>query len=193
MSLLSFAMGHKERGLAEMIQAQLLDPSSENAHDDLGWAYYLNGRYGEAVAESRMALQLDQQSISAHHQLGKEYLQLHKFDQAQSEFEATMKLNEIQRGFADLGQLYALTGKADRARSVLTELQIPQRRSYESEYMRAVLLAALGDKDAAFQQLEMAVSRRLSRAIWMQVDPDLNPLHSDSRFQALLRRVHLLN
>ena len=45
MALLSMAMGHTEKALSEMIQSQRLDPASENAHDDLGWAYYLNHRF----------------------------------------------------------------------------------------------------------------------------------------------------
>ena len=59
--------------------------------------------------------------------------------------------------------------------------------------MRAVLLASLGDTDEAFQSLDAAISRKLSRAIWVRVDPDLDPLRHDPRFDAMLRRVHLLN
>jgi Tfp pilus assembly protein PilF len=195
MALLSLAMGHKERGVAEMVEAQLLDPASESLHDDLGWTYYLNRRYSEAVAESKMAVALDPESISAHHQLGKDYLRLRKFEEATAEFRITLKLNDIRRGLADLGQLYALSGKTAQARAVLDELKRSdgKRRTYETEYMRSVLLASLGDKDAAFQQLEAAVARKLSRSIWMRVDPDLDPIRSDARFDALLRRVHLLN
>jgi DNA-binding winged helix-turn-helix (wHTH) protein/TolB-like protein/tetratricopeptide (TPR) repeat protein len=195
MALLSMAMGHTERALSEMMQAQRLDPASENAHDDLGWAYYLNRRYAEAVKESQIAIDMDPHSYSAHQQLGKDYLQLHKYREAQAEFEATIKLQRLSRGLADLGQLYALTGRAAQARAILKELKQrdKDRRTYESEYMRAVLLASLSENDAAFQSLDAAVSRRLSRAIWMGVDPDLDPLRRDPRFDALLRRVHLLN
>lgn len=195
MALLSMAMGHTERALSEMMQAQLLDPASENAHDDLGWAYYLNRRYAEAVKETKIAIEMDPHSYSAHQQLGKDYLQLHRYREAQAEFEATIKPQRLSRGLADLGQLYALTGRAAQARAILKELEQrdQERRTYESEYMRAVLLASLGENDAAFQSLDDAVSRRLSRAIWMGVDPDLDPLRPDPRFDALLRRVHLLN
>ena len=195
MSLLSMALGDTERALAEMIQAQVLDPASENGHDDLGWAYYMNRRFAEAVRESKLALSMDPQSYSAHHQLGKDYLQLHEYREAQAEFEATIERERLSRGLADLGQLYALTGRAGQARAVLKELaqKDKERRTYEAEYMRAVLLASLGETDAAFQSLDAAVARRLSRAIWMRVDPDLDPLRHDLRFDALLRRVHLLN
>jgi TolB-like protein/Tfp pilus assembly protein PilF len=195
MGLLSMAMGHTEKGLSEMIQSQALDPASENAHDDLGWAYYLNRRFAEAVKESKIAISMDPTSLSAHQQLGKTYLHLHMYREAQAEFEATLKLQRLSRGLADLGQLYALTGKTTEGRAILKELEQQDRvrRTYQSEYMRAVLLASLGDTDAAFQSLENAISRRLSRAIWLGVDPDLDPLHNDPRFSDLLRRVHLLN
>jgi len=195
MSLLALAMGHNDRGLAEMQQAQLLDPASENIHDDLGWVYYLNRRFDQALDESKKVIALEPQSISAHHQLGKTYLQLRRFAQAEQEFRFTVTLNEIHRGYADLGQLLALTGRTAQARSVLADLQRidKSRRTYESEYMRAILLASLGDTDAAFQSLEGAISHKLSRAIWMRADPDLDPIHSDPRFNALLRRIHLLN
>ena len=178
-----------------MIQSQVLDPASENAHDDLGWAYYMNRRFAEAVRESKLALGMDSQSYSAHHQLGKTYLQLHMYPEAETEFQATIKLENLGRGLADLGQLYALTGRAGQARAILNQLlqKDKRRRTYESEYMRAVLLASLGETNAAFQSLDAAVSRRLSRAIWMRVDPDIDPLRHDPRFAALLRRVHLLN
>jgi len=195
MALLSMAMGQTERALSEMIESQLLDPASENAHDDLGWAYYLNRRFAEAVAESKIAITMDPESYSAHQQLGKDYLQLHKYAEAEAEFQTTIRLQKLQRGLADLGQLYALTGKTDQARAILNELsqRDKERRTYESEYMRAVLLAGLGETDAALQSLDAAVARKLSRAIWMRVDPDLDPLRHDARFDALLRRVHLLN
>jgi len=195
MSLLSMAMGHTERGLAEMMQAQMLDPASENAHDDLGWAYYLSRRFEEAVRESRIAISMDPESYSAHQQLGKNYLQLHRYQDAEAEFQTTIKLQRLYRGLADLGQLYALTGKTAQARAILIELQQrdKERRTYQSEYMRTVLLASLGDFDGAFQSLDDAIARRLSRAIWMRVDPDLDPLRHDARFDALLRRVHLLD
>ena len=195
MAILSMAMGHTERGLSEMIESQRLDPASENAHDDLGWAYYLNRRFAEAAKESETAIGMDPRSLSAHHQLGKTYLQLHKYSEAEAEFEATLKMQRLSRGLADLGQLYAITGRTLKARAILKELETRdrERRTYQSEYMRAVLLANLGEIDAAFHSLDKAVTLRLSRAIWMGVDPDLDPLRKDPRLDAMLRRVHLAN
>jgi hypothetical protein len=55
-----------------------------------------------------------------------------------------------------------------------------------------MLYAALGDRDAAFRSLDAACDQKLSRAIWIKVDPDLDPLRKDPRFDALLHRIRLL-
>ena len=105
----------------------------------------------------------------------------------------TLRLDLTKRGLADLGQLDAEVGDLAGARARLADLDGFEKQSptYEFAYMRAVLEASIGDKSAAFAALESAVSQRLSRAIWMAVDPDLDPLRNDPRLGALLRRVRL--
>jgi len=63
--------------------------------------------------------------------------------------------------------------------------------TYESAYMHAVLYGGLGERDQAFRASNAACDQKLSRAIWIKVDPDLDPLRRDSRFQALLHRIHV--
>jgi len=46
----------------------------------------------------------------------------------------------------------------------------------------------LGDKEKAFEWLERAYSEQVSMA-FLQVDPDLAPLHSDRRYAELVRRI----
>jgi hypothetical protein len=53
----------------------------------------------------------------------------------------------------------------------------------------AAVYAALGDRDEALRILEKAVEeRQLLTAI--KVDPPLEQLHSDPRWQVLLHRMH---
>jgi hypothetical protein len=51
--------------------------------------------------------------------------------------------------------------------------------------------AGLGDKDQAFQWLERARTEGSDRIVWLNVDPLLDPLRSDPRFQELVLRVGL--
>jgi hypothetical protein len=55
----------------------------------------------------------------------------------------------------------------------------------------AVIHIGLGDKDQAFSWLEKAVEDRSEWLCQFRVDPALDPLRSDPRFDALLRRVNV--
>jgi len=55
----------------------------------------------------------------------------------------------------------------------------------------AVLHAALGDHDAAIRALEAACELRLTRVIWMNQDPEIDPLRADTRYKRLLGKLGL--
>ena len=54
----------------------------------------------------------------------------------------------------------------------------------------AGVYAALGDKDEAFRILEKAVKERDSLLVFFKEDPTLDDLHSDPRWNELLRRMN---
>jgi hypothetical protein len=53
----------------------------------------------------------------------------------------------------------------------------------------AAAYAAVGQRDEAFKWLDTAFERRVPRLAWVKTSPDFDPLHSDARFQDLLRRM----
>jgi len=193
-SILLMALGQAEQSLSEMQTAQRLDPSSQSMQDDLAWVLYCNRRWLEAIQASKATVAMAPDSFAAHHQLGKAYLQAREYEKAKTEFETTLRMHKFKRGLADIGQVLALMGNVVGARAVLANLDQADRagHTYESAYMHAVLYASLGDKDAGFLALDHACDQKLSRAIWVKVDPDLDPLRQDPRFNALLRRLRLL-
>jgi hypothetical protein len=60
-----------------------------------------------------------------------------------------------------------------------------------SPYRLATIELALGDATAAFGELQRGVAARDHWMVWLKVDPMLDPLRSDPRFQPLLRSVGL--
>jgi hypothetical protein len=60
-------------------------------------------------------------------------------------------------------------------------------------YWVAVLYAALGDKDAAFAELEKAYEAHDWFLQRIKVDPFMDPLRDDPRFNALVRRLNFPN
>jgi hypothetical protein len=53
----------------------------------------------------------------------------------------------------------------------------------------ALICTGLGDKDQAFDWLEKAYQERHPYLILIKVEPVFDSLHSDPRFQNLLRRI----
>jgi hypothetical protein len=55
----------------------------------------------------------------------------------------------------------------------------------------AAIHTALGEKDAAFEWAQKAVDRRDPWISHVQIDPVFEPLRSDPRYTALLRKMNL--
>jgi len=116
------------------------------------------------------------------------YLFQGMYDEALSEFR---KYSELIGGHPDtdgsLAVYYAFVGNREDA---LKSLAILQRRDV-SPRLVAVIYARLGDKDQAFNWLEKAYEEHDALLPFLNVNPMFQPLHSDSRFQDLLRRIGL--
>ena len=57
-------------------------------------------------------------------------------------------------------------------------------------YLRALLYRRLNKKDEAMRWLEQGLTERDgSNICWIKVDPLLDPLHGDPRFEALVQKV----
>ncbi len=91
---------------------------------------------------------------------------------------------------ATLARGYAMTGKRDAAQKLLDDLQALSKERYFSPHHIALIYAALGQKDQAFEWLEKTYEDRAGWLVWLQLEPTLDPLRSDPRFQDLLRRMN---
>jgi len=87
-------------------------------------------------------------------------------------------------------QAKAHAGDKDAARRMLSELdQISQHREVLS-YLRALLYLSVNNKDEALRWLEQGYEERDgSNLCWINVDPLLDSLHGDPRFEALVQKV----
>ena len=128
----------------------------------------------------------------AHDLLGWAYEGKGELTEAVAEFQKARQLETIiAEPLASLGRAYALTGKADEARKVLSELNEASKRNHVPPYYFAAIFAALGDKDRAIASLEKAYQERSWYIDWLAVDPQLDNLRGDPHFQDLRRRVGL--
>ena len=89
-----------------------------------------------------------------------------------------------------------MTARADAgdrvdAEKVLTHLRERMRDEFVSPAYVATILVGLGRLDEALVELAKAAEDRSYYVMQWKVDPDLDPLRSDPRFTALLKKVGL--
>jgi TolB-like protein/Tfp pilus assembly protein PilF len=186
---LSIQQRHEE-AVSEAKLAREFDPLSRIVSAGVGIRWYYAGRYPEAASELQKTLDIEPNFPGAHEYLGRVFLEQGMLEPAIEEFEKATALAERRATFVmNLAHAYALKGQTDDALKLLRELT-EATEGYVSSFPVAVVHVGLGGKDQAFEWLEKAYEERSSWLAYLKIDPRLAPLHSDPRFQDLLRRMN---
>jgi tetratricopeptide (TPR) repeat protein len=183
-------MGRFPQALSEAQKARQLDPLSLSISTTVAGRYRDLHQYAQAFEEYQRTLELDANFIPAHEALAALY---------QAEGEGQLAVNECKKAvelsknspssLANLGYAYAISGDLADARTIADQLTAKQ--GYVASWDMAVLFAGLGNVDSAFQWLEKSYGERESQMPFLNVDSRLARLHSDPRFQDLVRRLGL--
>jgi TolB-like protein/tetratricopeptide (TPR) repeat protein len=190
-TLLSMLGRHAE-ALREKTRALAIDPLSVVIRTDLGRMFYFSRDYDQAFEQYRAAIDMDPNFASAHLWLAHVYEQKGLFEQVISELKIGMRLTrESTYALAKLGHFYAIAGKRDEARDVLRQLNGLSKQQYVSPYDIAVIYVGLQETDEAFAWLQKAFEQRSLWLGYLDVEPQLDSLRSDHRFEDLLSRVGL--
>jgi DNA-binding winged helix-turn-helix (wHTH) protein len=83
------------------------------------------------------------------------------------------------------GACLAKNGRREEALSILDELRCIGQSRHLDPYYTAVLLDAAGRREAAFAELERAIEEDSTSLFKIEVDPSLDSLREDSRFERL--------
>jgi adenylate cyclase len=180
-------IGDHDRAIAEHKRALELDPLSLAINVDLGYSYYMAGRYPEGIAQVRKALDLDPNSYFAHYNLGWILEASGDLSGAITEYEKSVALDSDPFPLALLGHAQGLNGNRDAALSILKRVTASPR--YVSDYSVALVYLGLGDKDHAMDWLEKSVSEQQPDLNTIRFEPLLKPLHGNPRFEALAERI----
>jgi TolB-like protein/DNA-binding winged helix-turn-helix (wHTH) protein/Tfp pilus assembly protein PilF len=184
------ALGRRDASLAQIRQAQQLDPLSLIVTTAAAYISYFAEDYPAAQRLSENALQRDPDFMVAHTVRGLALEQEARPDAAIEEFQKAMALSG-QRPvvYLDyLGHAYAAAGRRPEAEAILAELDQRLKPGGPSPVYRAATLAALGRKDQAIGAIEEGSQPgNGGESEWLKVDPRYEALRSDPRFQRVLR------
>jgi len=183
------ALGRHDDAIAQIRQAEALDPFAPVLHHVAGQILQDARQYPQALEEYRKAETESDWSWTyvaaalAHRRLG-------EYDQALKELHAASKLNssELAPSAVDaLDRAYAKSGaRGFFAQSIIAFQQYPH-----PAYDRALDYAVLGEKENAFASLEEAYRNHDLDVLSLLSSPELDPLRSDPRYLDLKKRIGL--
>ena len=182
-------MGREQEAIAETRRALELDPLSLPISFDLEWDLLDGKQYDLLIEHARKMLQFDPDFSWAHTMLGMACVRKGLLSDAVKEASQGTQNNDSPVSLAMLGETYAAAGDRKSAQRVLGELKQQASRRYVCPHEVAALQAALQEKDQALGSLEKAYEVRSDCVPFLAVDPRMDSLRSDPRFQALLRRI----
>jgi TolB-like protein/Tfp pilus assembly protein PilF len=184
------AIGRFDDAIVEGKRAVELDPLSLVINADLGANYYYARRYDEAIAQMRKTLEMDPGYYFAHITLGQALEMKGAHDPAIAEYDKARALNDDPSVLGFLGRSYGLSDNRVEAEKILDQLKAQSKARYVSAYSFALAYLGLGNKEEALRWLEQSYQDRAGADVgWIRVDPLLDPLHGDPRFETLAEKI----
>jgi TolB-like protein/DNA-binding winged helix-turn-helix (wHTH) protein/Flp pilus assembly protein TadD len=183
-------LGRNDDALAEMRKAASLDPLSLNINSDLAELLLIAHLPDESIQQSRKTIDMDPAFSAAHNQLAQGYLAKHRYAEAIAELQKAIQLSGDSPIFtANLARAYIAANKKADAVDLLNDLKRSSVPGFPLAAEIAMVYTALGDKDQAMTWLEKGYEERFNPGVLLR--PCFDPLRSDLRFQALVRRIGL--
>jgi TolB-like protein/DNA-binding winged helix-turn-helix (wHTH) protein len=179
------SMGRWQEAKSEIETAFRLDPRSWAINIDRCCDRYFRRQYRDAIELSRQP-----GAITATPCIAECLIALGDIEQALP-LGRTPHVPETDRG--QIAEAFHRSGPRGFFRKSAELLTQQQSDRIETPVEIAELYAQAGDKDQAFAWLEKGYQRRVSQITNINIEPALDSLRSDPRFDDLLRRIGLPN
>lgn len=173
-------------GLRLADKAIELDPLNPDAYVNRGWALFNARRYDEAVQCAQETARRSPDLIENQGLLGFCFLVLGKLSEASQHF-SQLPADHWMRLKGE-AMVFARAGDRAGAELKLQQMHRLFGESMSAEY--AAIYAQLGAKDRAIAALERGWTFRDPGLLGIRVDPLLDPLRGDPRFQAIVRQMN---
>jgi tetratricopeptide (TPR) repeat protein len=184
------SLGRVEESLAESRRAIELEPLDLVMSIHLGWHYYFAHELDRAIDQLSSALEMDPHSTSALHYLGLAYEAAGRYDDALATLERAARLAPESPALeAEVAHALARCQRRADARATLDRLLARAAKEYISAFYVARVFEALGDLHSAFLWLDRAVEERCDLLSSWRLEPRLDPLRADPRFERLVTAI----
>ncbi|OLE96458.1 MAG: hypothetical protein AUG75_20250 [Cyanobacteria bacterium 13_1_20CM_4_61_6] len=180
--------GRFDESLAEMRRGEEIDPLSLIIKTNIGRLLFWERKYDLAIAQFKSVLEMDPNFASALEKLAEAYEAKQMYPEAIAEYQKWAALVGDGELAAQLGPAYAASGYKGAITKWIEHLGQTREQDYTQ---RAMLHAAVGDKEQAFLWLGKAYEARSTWLYQLRVAPVFDGLRSDARFADLQKRIGL--
>ncbi len=176
--------GRLEEAVAQQRRAVEIEPLSLIINREYGSKLFFARRYDEAITQFKKTIELDAGFPSAHYGFALVYWMKGNYAESVEEHAKHQELNGEPQKAVLLRESFVKGGWQGFLRTITDE-----RQQFDLSWDNlTTYYAALGEKDRAFELLNKRFENRKVRPGAL-VDPRLDPLRDDPRFQELLRKV----
>jgi len=183
--------GRHDEAIDQARLAVMLDPMSPVINQLLGFIYYYARQYDEAIEQSRRTLELDEQFAYVYQIIYLSYLQKGMIPEAVGAFEKMLVESGSMTLVEEFDAAYKTSGYEGCVRWIIDNMDRWNYVTYLRPFIYAMAYAEIGEKDKSFDWLEEAYKVNSRMITTMGVEPALDSLRSDPRFDELLKKVGL--
>ena len=182
-------LGRHDEAIAEMKRAMELEPLSLVQGANFAAVYLYARQFDKALEQAKKTYDLDPGLITGQNWMCNSYNVNGMYAESLRISEKVALSNRSL--LASQGYAYAKSGRREDADALLKRWKDLEKTKYIANYWVAITYAALGEKDAAFAELEKAYQAHDWFFQRLKVDPFIDPLRDDPRFKELVKRIGL--
>ena len=176
-------MGHFDAGISAAKRMITLDPLQRRGYSILGFQLYAARRYEEAIAAFKDAISLDPGYLPSYPDRGLAFYSLGDLASAQASCELKRDHWESQQCLA------VVFNKLGRHADAEAELAKLKALGDGAAYQFSSVYAQWGDRAKALEWLDTAMRLGDPGLIILKIDPLMDPLRKEPRFQAVMREL----
>ncbi len=185
--------GRAEEATALIERILSVDPLWVLVHWVLGYYVYARRQYDRAINHLFAVIEMEPTFYLAYCILGIAYVQRGKLHEAVDTLERACELcptNPLTTGMLAYG--LGKSGKSEEARRLIKKLKAAGRSSYVPAKSLMFAFAGLNDHERVLACAEKSLAERDPMTVMnLFQEPILDPIRSDARYSALLRKINL--
>lgn len=182
--------GRFDEAVTAIKRAQELDPVSPRAILMTAWTLYMCRRFEEAAEHARKGNAMRPDFPQGLLHLGNALTAIGETDEAvrvlrrSAELWGAAGLPRYLLAFARAKQ-----GNKQAVSKILSKLIETEKHHHIKPYFIAMCFVAAGDRDSAFKWFERAIEEQNEWMVWFGVEPNLDPLRDDPRYNEIVART----